>query len=51
VTALDITAALNSAKELVADRLGAEPQSARVHLKGVRLQRSSLWRRWWRRAS
>ena len=50
VTAPDISEALNSAKELVADRLGAEPQSARVALKGVRVQRSSLWRRWGRRA-
>lgn len=51
VAAPDIGAALVSAKELVADPLGAEPQTARVALKGVRVQRSSLWRRWGRRAS
>jgi hypothetical protein len=51
VTAPDISAALVRARELVADPLGAEPQSARLALKGLRVQRSSLWRRWRRGAS
>jgi hypothetical protein len=46
VTAPDIATALAQAKELVADPLGGEPQSARLALKGLRVQRSSLWRRW-----
>jgi hypothetical protein len=51
VAAPDISAALSSAKELVADRLDAEIQNARVGLKGIRMQRSSLLRRRGRRAS
>jgi hypothetical protein len=51
VTASDIAAALTSAKELVADRLGAEPLSARVALKGFRMHPTGLWRLWRRWAS
>ena len=51
VEAPDIGAALTSAKELVADPLGAEPQIAHVGLKGFRVDRSSIWRRWGRRVS
>ena len=51
VRAPDIGAALLSAKELVADPLGADPQSAQVVLEGTRVQPSTFWRRWSRRAS
>lgn len=51
VAAPDIGAAVTSAKELVADPFGAEPQIARVGLKGFRVDRSSVWRRWGRRVS
>lgn len=51
VPAPDIGAALLNAKKLVADPLGAEPHTARIALKGARVQRSGLWRRWGRRAS
>jgi hypothetical protein len=49
VTAPDHGVALIRAQKLVADRLGAELQTANVALKGGRVMPSSVWRRWRRR--
>jgi hypothetical protein len=50
VEATDFTAALTQATQLVVNRLGGQLQTARLALKGTRVQ-PNLWRRWRRRTS